>query len=842
MVQFKKIFVGQEKRSYSCAATAQKCLRVGGKHNDLENVGYTSRHHTFFEMLGNFSFGDYFKEEAIQFAWTYLTHELQLPQEHLYVTVFKDDDEAITLWKKVTGIPSDRIYRLGEKDNFWTMGDTGPCGPCSEILFDQGEQMACGPQCGIGVCDCDRYLEIWNMVFMQFDRDETGQMKPLPSPSIDTGMGLERIAAVCQGVYSNYDTDLFTGLIESTAYKTKVEYGSDPEIDTALRVVADHSRAVAFMIVDGILPSNEGRGYVLRRLIRRAYRFGRFLGLDRPFLHEVCDQLVGEMGAAYPELLKTREFMTKVVSREEDNFSKTLDKGLTMLSEELEDLEQRKLTEVSGETVFKLYDTFGFPVDIVKDVAEKRGLHVDEEGFNRFMQEQKNRSKFVSNTCPSIDFKGKLSSYQDAERQTEFVGYEHLQASSRIVDLLDQDGQSLTEMHKGDKGYVITARTPFYGESGGQTGDIGQILSSTGQAQVKDTFLPLSGLIIHRTEIRTGELSRDQEVNLSVDEEARMAAARNHTSTHLLHAALRNILGEHVKQSGSFVSPDRLRFDFTHIHPVSEEELRMIEDEVNAAILSDHPVMTRVVPYKQAMEEEALGLFEEKYSDEVRVVEIPDVSKELCGGTHLSSTGQVGAFVVISETGVAAGIRRIEAATGWQSLALYRQHKEMLTHACGLVNTRPEGLSVKIQELQEQAKRLEKEKQQLAAKIQFSAKRNILDEVEDISGIPVLATQVDVPDGSGMKGLRNMMDELRSQFQSGVILLIAQHEDKVVMVLFVSQDLFDRFTAPDLISPVAREINGSGGGRPDLAQAGGSDPSGIDAAINKLKELIVSGC
>ncbi len=838
MVQFKKIFLGQEKRSYSRAATAQKCLRVGGKHNDLENVGYTARHHTFFEMLGNFSFGDYFKEEAIELAWTYLTRELQLPKKDLYVTVFRDDEEAIKLWKRVTGISSKRIYRLGEKDNFWSMGDTGPCGPCSEILFDQGEQMACGPDCGIGVCDCDRYLEIWNMVFMQYDRDESGNMNPLPSPSIDTGMGLERIAAVCQGVTSNYDTDLFTGLIESTAYKTRVKYGSDPDVDTALRVVADHSRAVCFMIADGILPSNEGRGYVLRRLIRRAYRFGRFLGLERPFLHEVCDQLVGEMGEAYPELLKSRDFMTKVVCREEDNFSKTLDKGLSLLSEELSLLEQRGVKQVPGEMVFKLYDTFGFPVDIVKDIAEKRGFLVDEAGFEDYMQAQKNRSKAVSSQGPSFDFKGKFSSYRDIETQTEFVGYDYLQTSSRIVDLLDLDGQPISEMEQGTQGYVITARSPFYGESGGQTGDVGQILSNTGLAKVRDTYLPQNGLIIHKAEAKTGRLERDQEVNMSVDEGQRMASARNHTCTHLLHAALRKVLGEHVKQSGSLVSPERLRFDFTHIHPVTDEELQKIEDEVNSNILADYTVKTKVIPFDQAVGEGALGLFEEKYSDEVRVVEVPGVSKELCGGTHLESTGQAGTFAVISETGVAAGIRRIEAATGWQSIDIYRHQRQILASACNLVNTQPDSLITRIQELQDQVKRQEKEIERLAAKVQFSTKKSILDDVEDISGIRILATRVDLPEESGMKGLRSMMDELRSQLQDGVILLIAQQGDKVIMALFVSQELFDRFTAPDLIGPVAEEVNGSGGGRPDLAQAGGSDPSGIDAAIKRLKELI----
>ncbi|MFW5863243.1 MAG: alanine--tRNA ligase, partial [Desulfohalobiaceae bacterium] len=525
MVQFKKVFLGQEKRGYKRAVTAQKCLRVGGKHNDLENVGRTARHHTFFEMLGNFSFGDYFKQEAIRLAWEYLTQELGLPASKLYASVFRDDDEAYAIWRDEMALPESRIYRLDEEENFWSMGDTGPCGPCSEILIDQGQQMACGPECEIGVCECDRYLELWNLVFMQYDRDESGQMTPLPHPSIDTGMGLERIAAICQGVYSNFETDLFSGLIQSMAYKAQVQYGKDPETDVALRVIADHSRAVGFMIADGILPSNEGRGYVLRRLIRRAFRFGSFLGLEEPFMYQVCGQMVSEMGQAYPELVQTGEFMTKVVQQEEENFGRTLDKGLEILDQELSSLRFKAADTVPGQVVFKLYDTYGFPVDIVRDVAEKHGFAVDEAGFDELMQEQRQRSKATWAGSGEVDLAGEFASYLEAGWQTEFLGYETLQSSSRIVAILDMQGNSLTQAEEGDQVFVLTARTPFYGESGGQVGDQGRMLADTGLAEVVQTLKPAQSFIVHQARILQGEFRQDQEVNLKVDEGLRMACA-----------------------------------------------------------------------------------------------------------------------------------------------------------------------------------------------------------------------------------------------------------------------------------------------------------------------------
>ncbi len=840
MVQFKKVFLGQEKRPYSRATTSQKCLRVGGKHNDLENVGRTARHHTFFEMLGNFSFGDYFKEEAIRLGWEYLTQELGLPKDRLYCTVYLDDDEAADLWHRVAGIPPERLYRLGEKDNFWAMGDTGPCGPCSEILIDQGEHMACGPDCEIGVCECDRYLEIWNLVFMQFNRDESGQMNPLPKPSIDTGMGLERIAAVCQGVYSNFDTDLFSGLIQSMAYKAGVEYKTDPDADTALRVIADHCRAIPFMIADGILPSNEGRGYVLRRLVRRAYRFGSFLGLKEPFLFEVCGQLVGEMGQAYPELINSNEFMTKVVLQEEENFGKTLDKGLGLLEEELSALKRENRDLVPGEVVFKLYDTFGFPVDIVKDVAEKQGFAVEEESFDQLMQAQKERSKAAWSGSGEIDLAGEFAPLLESGMRTEFLGYATLQASSRVVSILTRGGEAIAEAPEGQQAYVLTARTPFYGESGGQVGDQGRILSDTGMARVTETLKPAPEFLVHVVEVVQGTLYRDQEVNLSVDEGLRVATARNHTCTHLLHAALRNVLGQHVKQAGSLVGPERLRFDFTHINPLSPKELEQIEDEVNQNVLADIPLECTVMPYAQAKEEQAVGLFEEKYADEVRVVKIPNVSKELCGGTHLPSTGRIGMFTVCAEAGVASGVRRIEAATGWNAIRIFRRDRAILDTLSAALKTQPDKLGARVEELQDQVRKAVKDKEELQKSRVFSSARSLLDQTEDIAGMEVLASRLDLPAGAGMKELRSMMDDLRSQMQEGIIFLAAASEGKVMLLLFVSPDLHERFTAPELIKEVAAEVGGSGGGRPDLAQAGGSRPEGIDLALNRIKELIAA--
>ena len=834
MVQFKRVFLGQEKRDYKRATTSQKCLRVGGKHNDLENVGRTARHHTFFEMLGNFSFGDYFKEEAIGFAWDFLTKELGLPKDRLYVTVFRDDDEAAALWRKVAGVPAERIYRMGEKDNFWSMGDTGPCGPCSEILIDQGEHMSCGPDCGIGKCDCDRFLEIWNLVFMQYDQLTPDHRVALPRPSIDTGMGLERIAAVVQGVFSNYDCDLFQEIIGFAAQKAGVTYKAGSEdVDTALRVMADHCRSMAFMVADGILPSNEGRGYVLRRLIRRAYRFGRLIGMTGAFLHEVAGKVVEVMGEAFPEVRETAPFMARVVREEEDRFSNTLDKGLALLDEELAKLPAG--ATLAGEVAFKLYDTYGFPIDIVNDVAEKRGVAVDEAGFNTRMAEQKERAKAAWKGSGEADLGNRFKALLEEGVTSEFVGYDTLASSSRITALLDDAARPVDKLSTGERGYVVAAATPFYGESGGQLGDTGTIATPEGAAQVADTLKPAPGLTVHSVEITSGAISAGAEAVLTVDEESRLATARNHTATHLLHAALRQVLGEHVKQAGSLVGPDRLRFDFTHVSAMTPAELAQVETLVNRAVLGDTALSVSTMDHQIAVRKGAMALFGEKYGDSVRVVEVPGVSIELCGGTHLRATGQIGPFLITSESGVAAGVRRIEAATGLNALAAITAQRRELADLSGLLKSRPGELAAKVSGLQKEVKALHKETERLASAAASGKGRDLMDDVKEVNGVKVLAAAVNAPT---VKALRDLMDDVRSKLPSGVACLASAADGKASLILYVSKDLHAKYTAPALIKDVAALIGGSGGGRPDLAQAGGANPDAIPAALAKLAELV----
>jgi len=841
MVQFKKVFLGREKRDYSRATTSQKCLRVGGKHNDLENVGRTARHHTFFEMLGNFSFGDYFKREAIHFAWEFLTKELGLPKDKLYATVYKDDDEAADLWVEVTGIPRERIFRLGDKDNFWSMGETGPCGPCSEILFDQGEAMSCGPECGIGKCDCDRYLEIWNLVFMQYDQVTPDERIDLPHPSIDTGMGLERIAAICQGVRSNFDTDTFQHIIGRACDIANVSYKNGSEdVDTALRVIADHSRAMAFMIADGILPSNEGRGYVLRRLIRRAYRFGRTIGIDTSFLHDTAGTVVDVMGQAFPELNENRAFMAQVIQEEEERFATTLDKGLAILDEELEALAQAGKEVVPGETVFRLYDTFGFPIDIVNDVAEKRGFVVDEEGFKSHMAEQKQRAKAAWKGSGETDLGAVFSSLLEEGLTCEFTGYEELATKSRINVLMDETGKRVDILAEGATGYLVTDKTPFYGESGGQVGDTGRVETETGEAEVTDALKPSAELTAQRVKVVSGKMTTGQAATLTVEEGPRTATARNHTATHLLHAALRQVLGEHVKQSGSLVGPDRLRFDFTHIKAMTPDEIRQVEDRVNRAVLSDIGLNVSCMQYNDAVAKGAMALFGEKYHDEVRVVEVPGVSVELCGGTHLRSTGQIGPFVIHSESGVASGVRRIEAATGFNAWKELNAARDEAHEVAALVKGRPGELAERVRALQKEAKKLKKDMDKLAAQAAAGGGASgngggLMDNVAEIGGVKVLAARVDAPN---MGALRGVMDDVRSKLPSGAACLASSGDGKVNLVIYVSKDLHGRITAPALIKDVALLVGGSGGGRPDMAQAGGSKPEGIDAALDKFRELV----
>ncbi|CAK7037736.1 MAG: Alanine--tRNA ligase [Desulfovibrio sp.] len=837
MVQFKSIFQGLETRPYNRAVTAQKCLRVGGKHNDLENVGRTARHHTFFEMMGNFSFGDYFKKDAIRLAWQFVTVELGLDKKRLWVTVFEEDDEAETLWKEEAGVSPDRILRIGEKDNFWSMGDTGPCGPCSEIFVDQGADMSCGPDCGIGRCDCDRFLEIWNLVFMQFNQIAPGQREKLPKPSIDTGMGLERTAAICQGKRSNFDCDLFQDLIGYVAGIANVTYShSDPDtndIDTALRVIADHSRAIAFMVADGIMPSNEGRGYVLRRLIRRAYRFGRLIGMHEAFLYKTAVKVVDIMGEDYPELTESRDFIARLVREEEDRFDKTLDKGLALLEQELAALPSGG--KLAGDTAFKLYDTYGFPLDIVNDVAEKSGYAVDETGFTAAMKEQKERAKAAWKGSGETNIASRFTALLEEGIHSEFSGYTRLHDESRIIALVTETGDRAEKLIQGEKGYLVTGKTPFYGASGGQTGDTGEAATPTGAALVTDTLKPSPALTVMAVNVTKGELFLDSEVTLTVSEGERIASARNHTATHLLHAALRDVLGTHVHQAGSLVAPDRLRFDFTHMAAMTDEEIAAVEDTVNAAIMADIALEAAEMSYDDAMQKGAMALFGEKYGDVVRVVCVPGESTELCGGTHLERTGQTGMFAILSESGVAAGTRRIEALTGWNALNAAREARKEVAEIAAAVKGRPGELASKVTGLQSEIRSLKKDVEKAAAKAASGQGKNLMDSVEEIGGVRVLAARSNAPT---IKALRETMDDVRSKFPSGIACLTAEEDGKVSLIIAVSKDLLGTYTAPALIKEVAAKIGGSGGGRPDMAQAGGTDPSGIDAAFAELKRIV----
>lgn len=708
MVQFKNVFLGQEDIGTKRATTAQKCLRVSGKHNDLENVGRTARHHTFFEMLGNFSFGDYFKKDAMKFAWKFVTEELKLPVDRLYVTVYIDDDEAFNLWRDEVGVAPDRILRIPGKDNFWSMGDTGPCGPCSEIFVDQGEDMACGDNCGIGKCDCDRFLEIWNLVFMQYNQKADGTRERLAHPCIDTGMGLERIAAICQNKRSNFDCDIFQEIIQFTAKDAGVAYSSSlpdtNDVDTALRVIADHSRAAAFLIAEGILPSNEGRGYVLRRLIRRALRFGTLIGLNKEaFMYKTVGQVIEVMGKAYPELTKNKDFVLKVVHEEEDRFRVTLDKGLALLEEEIQNAKAQKKTVIAGSVAFKLYDTYGFPLDIVDDVARKYNFTVDVDGYNEEMKQQKERARAAWKGSGEKDLTSRFKAVITENIASQFVGYDTLQAKSKILCILDENAQKTDKLPEGRHGYIITEKTPFYGAGGGQVGDTGYIYTGTSQIFVADT-LKIQNLIIHEVTAEQGQVSLGEEVELTVNEKNRQATARNHTATHLLHSALKAVLGEHVNQAGSMVSPDRLRFDFNHISPMTEEETALVECKVNQMIMGAYPVHTEIMSPQEAQEKGAIALFGEKYGSKVRVLRVGNdketVSMELCGGTHLKNTGEAGLFLIVSESGVAAGTRRIEAITGWNAIRQVKALREESKALCSELKTKQGEILPRVDALQ----------------------------------------------------------------------------------------------------------------------------------------------
>ncbi len=817
MVQFKDLFLGNEVRSYNRATTSQRCVRAGGKHNDLENVGYTARHHTFFEMLGNFSFGDYFKRDAIRFAWEFLTRELGLPADRLWVTVFHEDDEAAAIWLNEVGVPADRLSRLGEKDNFWAMGDTGPCGPCTEIFYDHGPEVAGGPP-GSPDDDGDRYIEIWNLVFMQFDRQPDGTLVRLPKPSVDTGMGLERLAAVLQHVHSNYEIDLFQELLKAAATIT----GTADTNNTSLRVIADHIRSCSFLVADGVLPSNEGRGYVLRRIIRRAVRHGYQLGVKDIFFHRLVPALVEQMGEAYPELKARQEYVEKVLREEEQQFARTLENGMAILKEAIAGLTS---SVVPGDTVFRLYDTFGFPVDLTADVAREQQLTLDMEGFERAMAVQKQQARAAS------QFNAVEKLVINLEHGTQFTGYDTLQGQARVLAIYS-NGQQVRAINVDDEALLILNASPFYAESGGQVGDKGLLSCHRGAAneavfEIIDTQKQ-GEHFIHKGILRSGTLAEGDQVDASVAAENRAAIALNHSATHLLHAALRKVLGTHVTQKGSLVTADRLRFDFSHQSAMSAAELAQVEALVNAEILRNSPVSKQIMGMEQAMNKGAMALFGEKYGDEVRVVSMGDFSTELCGGTHVERTGDIGLFKFISESGVAAGVRRVEAVTGKGALALVERQEALLKQLCDVVKTNADALVDKVQQLINSNKALERELEQARIKLASAGGGDMGNSAQAINGVNVLVKTVE---GLNARTLRETVDQLKNKLGTAIVVLACIEDGKVSIVAGVSKDVCERVKAGDLVNMVAAHVGGKGGGRPDMAMAGGPEVAGLPAGL-----------
>ncbi len=819
MVQFKDVFLGKETRDYSRAASSQRCVRAGGKHNDLENVGYTARHHTFFEMLGNFSFGDYFKREAIHYAWNFVTGTLGIPKDRLWVTVYQEDDEAGRIWVEEIGIDPSRCTRMGEASNFWSMGETGPCGPCTEIFYDHGADIPGGPP-GTPEEDGDRYVEIWNLVFMQYDRSSDGVLLTLPKPSVDTGMGLERVAAVMQGVHSNYDIDLFKALIRAAAEIT----GTEDLASSSLRVIADHIRACAFLIIDGVVPSNEGRGYVLRRIIRRAIRHGYKLGQTQPFFHKLVPALVREMGSYYGELNSGEARVVQVLAQEESRFAETLATGMALL-----DSEAARLTSsvIPGETVFRLYDTYGFPLDLTADVARERGLTIDQAGFDTAMEAQRVRARAASKFGPELRESVKLPG------RSNFSGYDRLAATGRVTAMIF-DGAVVETMRPGQEGQVVLDHTPFYAESGGQMGDTGMLVGAASRFTVTDTR-KLGASFVHVGVLESGDLHLGDELHANVDGARRTALALNHSATHLLHAALRRLLGKHVQQKGSLVAPDRLRFDFSHTQPVSPDEQRQIEELVNAEIRRNAPAETRVMTLDEAVAAGAMSLFGEKYESDVRVLSIGDFSMELCGGTHVSRAGDIGMFKIIGESGVAAGVRRIEAITGKAAFEWVLRTDQVLRDLAHLLRGSREDVDEKVRELLERSRRLEKEVQQLKSKLASGQSGDLSAQAKDVGPIKVLAAQIE---GADARSLRDAVDQMRSKLGSSVIVLATVKDGKVVLVAGVSADLLERFKAGEIVGAVAAKVGGRGGGRADFAQAGGTQPENLSEALASVEGLV----
>ena len=829
MVQFKDVFTGQDTRNYVRATSAQRCVRAGGKHNDLENVGYTARHHTFFEMLGNFSFGDYFKREAINFAWTFLTETLQLPKEKLWVTVYESDDEAADIWLKEIGIDKNSFTRIGDKkggkqyesDNFWSMGDTGPCGPCTEIFYDHGAEIAGGPP-GTPEEDGDRYIEIWNLVFMQYDRDKEGTLKPLPKPSVDTGMGLERLAAIMQGGHSNYDIDLFQKLIAAAAKETSCK----DKDNSSLKVIADHIRSCSFLIVDGVHPSNEGRGYVLRRIIRRAIRHGHKLGQKDAFFYKLVKPLVKEMGDAYPELTSAQAQVEKILHQEEDRFAETLDQGMGILEQAIADLKDKT---IPGSTIFKLYDTYGFPADLTNDIARERGLMLDMDGFETEMEQQRERARAASN------FGTQSAEMPNIEGETQFTGYEKSEDNATVINIFKDLTQPVNTLIENEIAYIILDQTPFYAESGGQVGDQGVLECDGNQFEVQGTKKHPSGVFLHYGRMLTGKLNVGDNIKAIVSDDRDTKIRLNHSATHLLHAALRQVLGKHVTQKGSLVNSGYLRFDFSHNEPVTKEQLAEIEDIVNAHIRENLEVETKLMNIDDARASGAMALFGEKYGDEVRVLRMGDFSVELCGGTHVKRTGDIGLFKIESESGIASGVRRIEAITGADALLYVSEKQKKLTDIGNLLKTNPDHAEEKVRQLLDKTRSLEKELEQLKGKLASSTGSDLASQAVDIDGIKVLAANLD---GADVKTLRDTLDQLKNKLGTAAIVLATVSGDKVSIVAGVSKDAMNRVKAGDLVNSVASQVGGKGGGRPDMAQAGGNQPENLAAALQSVPNWV----
>jgi len=823
MVPFKDVFSGAEKRPYTRAASCQRCVRAGGKHNDLENVGYTARHHTFFEMLGNFSFGDYFKKEAIRFAWEFLTEEINLPPEKLWVSVFEDDDEAEDIWVNDIGFPKNRISRCGAKDNFWQMGDTGPCGPCSEIFYDHGESIPGGPP-GHADEDGDRFIEIWNLVFTQFDKQDDGYLKPLDAPCVDTGMGLERLAAVLQHVNNNYDTDGFQELTKEIVKLSDAELNID-QINPSVRVIADHIRSTAFMIADGVLPSNEGRGYVLRRIIRRAIRHGHKIGITKVFFYRLAPILAIQMNEIYPELKKNLANVEKILKREEDRFLETLDQGMSILEESISKLSS---TVIDGKTVFKLYDTFGFPVDLTADIAREKGLSLDMEGFDLEMEKQRHRARasgdFATQKTLSIHL------------ESNFVGYDQLESNTAITAII-KNGLQVKELTEGDDAIIFIENTPFYGESGGQIGDSGQFVFNDGIFEVLDTQKQVSGAYEHHGRVISGSISIDDSANAKVDASKRKKIARNHSATHLLHAALRKVLGETVSQKGSLVDADRLRFDFSHDEPLTADEINEIESMVNRKILGNTEVHSQVTDLEHAKKIGAMALFGEKYGEKVRVLTMgkDDFSVELCGGTHVNRLGDIGLFKITNETGIASGVRRIEAITGFTAYKFDKNKENQINQISNLVKSEPSKIVDKILQILDQQKKLEKQISTFQKQLSGNLSDDLLNKVKEINGIKLLSEKIE---GVEAKDLRDILDKMKDKLSKAVVILALVKDNKISLVSGVTKNLTDQYHAGEILKHVANQIDGKGGGRPDMAQGGGNNISNLDKALESVQQLI----